>query len=85
MKKGQINLSIATGMAMVSFIVAPLIVYYSAQSATNSRIAELDKKQSVTESQVLNFDKRLDKIDTRLNGIESKLGQLLTKNGIKSQ
>ena len=85
MTRGQIQISFAMILAGISFVVAPIVTYYSAQSATNSRIAEIDKRESVIESQITNFDKRLDKIDTRLDGIELKLGQLLIKNGIKSQ
>lgn len=65
--KGQIQISVALGMAVISFIAAPLIAYYSAQSATNSRINEVDTKTQVTQSQVINIEKKLDSIEQKLD------------------
>ena len=66
-RKGQIQLSIATGMAIISFIAAPIIAYYSSMASTNVRIGEINTKEQVTESRVLELEKKIDRIELKLD------------------
>lgn len=75
-KTGQIQISLAMAMAAVSFIAAPLIGYFSSQMAIGNRISGVDTEIQVTKSRVDGIEKKLDKMD-------EKLDALLLKNNIK--
>lgn len=75
MNRGQIQLSVATVMAGVSFVAAPLVAYYSSQMATAQAIAEVNTKTEVVET-------RVDHVDTQLDRLENKVDALLIQNGV---
>lgn len=65
----------ATVMAIIAFILSPVVVYYSAQVAAANQIGDLKTDVRVLQT-------RTDTIEGRLNRFENKLDALLYANGV---
>ena len=56
MNRGQIHLTFATGLAVVSFVAAPVVAFFSAQASTQQEIADLSSRSAVLENSVENIE-----------------------------
>jgi len=64
---GQVAISIPIIIAGIGFIVAPIISYFSAQAATQEKIADVSERVRAVETFVPTIDKRLENIERALN------------------
>lgn len=80
--KGQATLSLATTLAAISFVAAPVIGFYSAQMATAADIAKLNTEVQVAKSKALDTDERLDRMEATQARVENKVDALLINSGI---
>jgi hypothetical protein len=55
-KRGQLELSVATGLAAISFVAAPIIAYFTAQLSTQQKINDVSER--VVRVEVLKTSKR---------------------------
>ena len=72
-QKGQIQMTIATTVALVSFIVAPIIAYFSAQAATKTDIANVSERTARLETSVPAIQQDIRDIKMSVQAIEKSL------------
>ena len=70
---GQIQLTFVTGMAIISFIAAPIVAYFSAQAATKTEIADVSERTARLETSVPLMQQDLRDIKVSLQAIEKSL------------
>lgn len=75
MSKGQIQLGLASGMAIISFVAGPLIGYFSAQMATQKDISQLSERAAKLETSVPRIEQDISDIKMSLKNIEKSLNQ----------
>lgn len=75
MDKPNLTLSIPTMIAIATFVLAPIIGYYSAQASVADTIAQVNTKVEVQTQAQSDEDARLDRI-------ENKVDKLLIHSGI---
>lgn len=80
--RGQITLSLATTLAVVSFVAAPVVGYFSSQIATAQAIADVNTKVEVVQAKNIDTDKRLENIEDTQIRLENKVDALLINSGI---
>ena len=73
MNKGQIQLTFATGLAVVSFVAAPIVAFFSAQAASDAKISSLETRTAVVENSVQNTNMNLQEIKDDLKDIKKYL------------
>ena len=73
MNKGQIQLTFVTGMAIVSFIAAPIVAYFSAQAATKTDIANVSERAARLEVAIPLMQQDLRDIKISLQAVEKSL------------
>lgn len=56
MNRGQIQLTFATGLAGIAFVASPIVAFFSAQAASDAKIAELTERTAVLENSISNTD-----------------------------
>jgi len=71
--KGQIQLTLATALMGISFLVAPVVAYFSAQAATKTEIAEVSERTARLETSVQNTDKNITEIKEDIKDIRKAL------------
>ena len=71
--KGQIQLTLATALMGISFLVAPVVAYFSAQAATKMDIAEVSERTARLEVAVPLMQQDLRDIKITLQAIEKSL------------
>lgn len=73
LQKGQITITLLGAMTAISFIAAPIIAYFSAQSATKTEIAEISERAARLETSVPLMQSDLRDIKASLQAIEKSL------------
>lgn len=71
--RGQIQLSLATALMGISFIAAPIVAYFSAQTATKAEISSVSERTAKLEVAVPLIQQDLRDIKTSLQAIEKSL------------
>ena len=71
--KGQIQITILGVMAAVSFVVAPIVAYFSAQAATKTEIAEVSERTAKLETALPLMQQDIRDIKITLQAIEKSL------------
>ena len=64
--KGQFNITLLGAMEVVSFVIAPVVAYFSAQAATKEEIAQVSERTARLETFVPTIDRRLENIEKAL-------------------
>ena len=82
MKNGLIQLSWGLAMAAVSFIAAPLVGYFSAQMATETRIGVIDKEVGIQKNRIDNLQEKVNETNNKVIEIQNGINALLLKQGI---
>jgi len=71
--KGQIQLTVVGVMAAVSFVVAPIVAYFSAQAATKTEIADVSERTARLEVAIPLMQQDLRDIKISLQAVEKSL------------
>ncbi len=72
-KKGEVQLTIATGMAFVAFVVSPVVAYYSGQASSARDIAAISERVARLEEAVPAIKEDTREIRESLQSIEKAL------------
>ena len=73
LQKGQVQLTMATGMVAISFVASPIIAYFSAQAATKEEIASISERAAKLETSVPRMEQDIRDIRDSLKSIEKAL------------
>ena len=71
--KGQFNITLLGAMAVVSFVIAPIVAYFSAQAATKTDIANVSERAARLEVAIPLMQQDLRDIKISLQAVEKSL------------